>query len=705
MEDLILKKGFTQSQTGKNPKACVDIENYISRIQEKFERWKPSQKVSDNLSREERQFLKSVNENDDIIYMWEDKGPSFVKLSREQYLRAGNVELDNDKFYQEMLAYSPVEVKRKNDILVDEMLLKNEIPLKVAEYLKGGQCEVAKFYHLLKTHKIPATIDDPSEWLTENGFPIRGIVSGIGTPTERLSGFVDYFLQPGMQSLETFLKDGKHTVKIIEEINDQIKSGDISLEGVALVSLDVEAMYNNMTEDLGTGACEEFLENRIFQGDGDQNSISSESILSALELCLQSNIFQFNEKLFKQVGGVGTGMKLSPTYACLGMGNFEKVVQNSNQDHLRKIILWKHFIDDILMLFRGTKSECESMVTWLNSLMPGVVKLKFEFSHTRIVFLDLEIFMEDGILKTDLHIKPTNKQLYLDYNSNHPNHCKEGIPYSQALRVIEKCSEISDRDGQLATLKTKFEHRNYPSELIDCQFEKAQKKDRKALLTQPPKAKNCKDNKVRLIFTHNRANPPIHQWVRESKHLLRRNDRAKDIGSRIQVASRQPKNLQQLVGGFRKGSGGSQIPPDAGCQKCKKKCKVACPVIEEGKYFTSFNTGKRYNIKQKLDCDSAWVIYLCTCKKCGGQYVGKSKTPFKLRHSNHKQEIKNKIGGLGHHYGGSGGCGYQNFSVILIEEVKTKTLEFLANREVFWQHQLRVYVENGCNGHCYRKEI
>ena len=257
----------------------------------------------------------------------------------------------------------------------------------------------------------------------------------------------------------------------------------------------------------------------------------------------------------------------------------------------------------------------------------------------------------------------------------------------------------------MASLKTKFEDRNYPSELIDCQFEKAKKKDRKALISQPPKTKNSKDNKVRLIFTHNRANPPIHKWVREEKHLLRRNDRAKDIGSRIQVASRQPKNLQQLVGGFRKGSGGTQIPPDAGCQKCKKKCKVACPVIEEGKYFTSFNTGKRYNIKQRLDCDSAWVIYLCSCRKCGGQYVGKSKTPFKLRHSNHKQEIKNKVGGLGHHYGGSGGCGYKNFSVVLIEEVKTKTLEFLAKREVFWQHQLRVYVENGCNGHCYRKEI
>ena len=86
--------------------------------------------------------------------------------------------------------------------------------------------------------------------------------------------------------------------------------------------------------------------------------------------------------------------------------------------------------------------------------------------------------------------------------------------------------------------------------------------------------------------------------------------------------------------------------------------------------------------------------------------MGKSKTKFKLRHSNHKQEIKKKTGGLGHHYNEtSGGCGYENFSVILIEQVREKTVEFLAEREVYWQHQLRTFVENGCRAHCYRKEV
>ena len=161
-----------------------------------------------------------------------------------------------------------------------------------------------------------------------------------------------------------------------------------------------------------------------------------------------------------------------------------------------------------------------------------------------------------------------------------------------------------------------------------------------------------------------------------------------------------------MVGGCKGGSGGEQKTPsaDAGCKKCTK-CRVVCPILEETRTFQSTNTGNFYKIKQNLNCTSDWVIYLSTCKKCKGQYVGKSKTSFKLRHSNHKQEIKNAKGGLGHHYGGRGGCGYANISIAIIEQVEHKNSKFLAEREDFWQHQLRAFVENGGRAQCIRKDM
>ena len=94
-----------------------------------------------------------------------------------------------------------------------------------------------------------------------------------------------------------------------------------------------------------------------------------------------------------------------------------------------------------------------------------------------------------------------------------------------------------------------------------------------------------------------------------------------------------------------------------------------------------------------------------TCTRCRGQYVGKSVTPFKRRHSNHKQEIRKKLGGLGQHYGGDRACSYADVSIVIIEQVELGNRALLARREQYWQHQLCVFVENGGNAHSIRKDF
>ena len=176
-------------------------------------------------------------------------------------------------------------------------------------------------------------------WLEEKGFPIRGIISGRGAPTEKVAGLVDHFLQPGMAGLPTFLKDTKHTLQLIEDLNQKIDRGEISLEGVSLVTLDVDKMYNNITEDLGYAAVKKFLVKRDEQSaDVDQNLdeklVPGSSIMEALDICLKNNFFQFNGKVYHQKNGVGTGIKLAPPYACMAMGEFEDIAFGSNNQLL-----------------------------------------------------------------------------------------------------------------------------------------------------------------------------------------------------------------------------------------------------------------------------------------------------------------------------------------------------------------------------------
>ena len=123
--------------------------------------------------------------------------------------------------------------------------------------------------------------------------------------------------------------------------------------------------------------------------------------------------------------------------------------------------------------------------------------------------------------------------------------------------MVERCAITEDRDIQLSDLKEKFVERKYPSGLIDRQFEKAKNKNRKTLISQARKCRDQTDNKVRFVFTHNQSNPPIHMWVREGQKLLARNDKAKDVGRRIQICNKQPKNLQKILGVI--GEGGIKL--------------------------------------------------------------------------------------------------------------------------------------------------
>ena len=150
-----------------------------------------------------------------------------------------------------------------------------------------------------------------------------------------------------------------------------------------------------------------------------------------------------------------------------------------------------------------------------------------------------------------MFVKPTNKQLFLDYFSNHPDHCKKGIIYSQALRVIERCSTPDDTHKNLENLEEKLLERNYPPTLVKRKIELAKKKDRKSILNSRRKRKS--DDRVRLIFTHNNSNPPVYQWIREAKKLLVKNDKAKQIGDNVQIGWKQPRNLQRRVCGLKQG--------------------------------------------------------------------------------------------------------------------------------------------------------
>ena len=80
------------------------------------------------------------------------------------------------------------------------------------------------------------------------------------------------------------------------------------------------------------------------------------------------------------------------------------------------------------------------------NLFHPIIKLTAQYSKEEVIFLDLNIKLIDGELKTDLFVTPTDTHQFLEPTSSHPYHCKKGIPYSQALRLNRICLDNTNFD-------------------------------------------------------------------------------------------------------------------------------------------------------------------------------------------------------------------------------------------------------------------
>ena len=119
---------------------------------------------------------------------------------------------------------------------------------------------------------------------------------------------------------------------------------------------------------------------------------------------------------------------------------------------------------------------------------------------------------------------------------------------------------------------------------------------------------------------------------------------------------------------------------------------MLCPRLKEGKDFKSNFTGLCYKIRHNLTCKSKYCVYLVTCDQCGIQYTGKSINCMHVRHGGHRQEIDNRSSELGIHFAQ---CGYQNFTLQIIDCVRVGEDLALIQLEGVWQNILAMFHVHG----------
>ncbi|XP_050794677.1 uncharacterized protein LOC127044172 [Gopherus flavomarginatus] len=139
------------------------------------------------------------------------------------------------------------------------------------------------------------------------GNPGRPIISGIGTLTEGLSGYVDSLLRPYATSTPSYLRDTTDFLRKLQCI------GDLP-ENTILATMDVEALYTNIPHTDGIQA----VRNSIPDDD------TAQLVAEHCDFILTHNYFKFGDNIYLQTSDTTMGTHMASQHANIFTADLEQ---------------------------------------------------------------------------------------------------------------------------------------------------------------------------------------------------------------------------------------------------------------------------------------------------------------------------------------------------------------------------------------------
>ncbi|KAJ8019842.1 hypothetical protein HOLleu_41605 [Holothuria leucospilota] len=241
----------------------------------------PIRNAKSNIKKAEMFALKAIWNDRSLIVKPFDKGRGIAILNCSDYRAEIERQLQSHHYERIPSDITPETVQIVEGTFQD-LFHRDEIDEQTFKYLnpQNHKIRTPVIYVLPKIHKAPPA---------NSKFAGRPIISGNGSPTEKISEFVDYFLLPIVTQQSTYVKDTNHILEILE-------ATPLPQE-VLLATLDVVSMYTNTPQEEALNASQEAYEKAPLNSYGIK-PISPMSLRTLIKLILERNCFEFNNQFF-----------------------------------------------------------------------------------------------------------------------------------------------------------------------------------------------------------------------------------------------------------------------------------------------------------------------------------------------------------------------------------------------------------------------
>ena len=272
-----------------NPKnKDVIIETYLSSLEEKLLDIDIPKDKFNNLSKEERDALYSLKNDNTIVIKGADKGSAVVVWDREDYLKEAHKQLSDEEVYEEV-TNDPSTLESTNFTALNKIRARGHLSAGNLKYFFSKDPKFARFYLLPKIYK----------WL--HNVPDRPVISNWCYHAENISLFLDYHLQPLAKKVESYIKGTNHFLKNLKELGSLLKNA-------ILCTIDVVGLYPNIPHKEGLASIRKHLDNR------ENKEVTTDTLVELADIVLKNKYFQFLGKTFKQKRGTAIATIFAPPY-------------------------------------------------------------------------------------------------------------------------------------------------------------------------------------------------------------------------------------------------------------------------------------------------------------------------------------------------------------------------------------------------------
>ena len=298
---------------------------------------------SHNITRAEKQALKDLGNNSDIVIKKANKSCTVGIQNRADYIAEGERQLSDRVFYNEIPEDLTDEHNTSLNSILDGLTTNGQLHKSLNRKLKTTNPRTPQLYLLPKIHK------------NKRPPPGRPIVSANGCPTEKISALVDIHLRPHLTKVKSYLRD---TMDLLNKLQ---KLGSLP-PGSILGTCNVTSLYTNIPNAEGCHCIYRLLHmHRQLLA----TELSNTSISKLLWFVLTKNSFHFNGKHYLQVSGTAMGTRVAPIYANRFMADFEErfVYKRDKQP-----LVWLRFIDDVFFVWTHGQQELTDFINEINPL-------------------------------------------------------------------------------------------------------------------------------------------------------------------------------------------------------------------------------------------------------------------------------------------------------------------------------------------------